>query len=59
MDDHEYTKKSNAANARMKRKCIMQQKRHTYYWFPVQPTITLLHKTNYTQMRIYDQLTLI
>jgi len=47
MDDHEYTKKSNAANARMKRKRIMQHKRHTYFWFPVQPTI---HPTPQNQL---------
>ena len=39
MDNHEYTNKSNATNAKMKRKRIMQQKRHTRVQFPVQPTI--------------------
>ena len=47
MDDHEYTKKSDATNARIKRKCIMQQKRHTYFQSSIQPTI---HPTRQNQL---------
>ena len=47
MDDHDYAKKSNATNARMKRKCIMQQKCHIYFWFLVQPNI---HHTPQNQL---------
>jgi len=39
MDDHDYTNKSNAANARMQRKCIMKQKQNTQSHFPVQLSI--------------------
>jgi len=39
MDNHEYTNKSNSTKARMKRKRIMQQKRHTWAQFPVHTTV--------------------
>ena len=39
MDNNVYTNKSKSTKARMKRKHIMQQKRHTHAQFPVHTTL--------------------